>query len=332
MKKEQPGGQGRSRASSVVLRPNEWSLKVASARNGNGNGRSKGKKWTKEEESVLRDYYPTKGSRPIAEMLGRSMSSVQAHAEKLGIPGPARRWSNKEEVFLRHNYRKLTAVEIARRLKRTEQSVRAHLRKLGLTGPGGRDWTEDEIAYLRKHYNTTTSRELAEELGRTIPSVELKAKRLKILRRTVTYPSKAQVQWIEANLGKLSFAEMSRRLGFCVQTIGKIAHKAGYRPRPNNRAWTEAEDDYIRRHYREKTKQEIAQALGRTKPAVATRAEKLGITQEHRQMFRPWTQQEEAKLKRWYGRKSAREIAALLDRTIPSVRGKAAMMGLRADL
>lgn len=323
MKKEN-AGKGPRPNTAPLLRPNEWSVKPTSARVES----RKGKKWTREEVSLLREYYPIKGSRPIAEMLGRSMSSVQAHAEKLGIPGTRRPWSSREEVFLRRNHARLTAVEIGRRLKRSEQSVRAHMRKLGLTGPGGRDWTEEEIDYLKKHYHTATSRELADELGRTIPSVELKAKRLKIPRRTVVYPSKAQIQWIQANLGKLSFAEMSRRIGFSVQTIGKIAHRAGFRPRPNNRPWTQTEDDYIRRHYRTKTKKQIAEALGRTRPAVATRAEKLGITEEHRQMFRTWTRAEESQLKRWYGKKTAREIAEQLHRTVPSVRGKAALLGL----
>lgn len=286
--------------------------------------------WTKEEDAIIRKHYTKRGSRFTAELLGRSITSVQHRALKLGVPGHGiRPWTKKEEHYLKKYYGKLTALELCRILKRSEQSVRGHIHQLGLGKYQPVTWSDDEVEYLRKHYGKVRVSVLAAELGRTPDAVELKAGKLG-LRRKLVRLTQRQIEWIVANLGKLSYDRMARELGVSSTTVMKIAAEHGYRPRPNIRAWTPEEDAFLREHYGKMTRREIAEAINRTVPLVGWRAAKLGLTQEFRNMekARAWTRAEDNMLRKLYGSLTYEQIAQKLDRTRAAVVGRAVRLGL----
>jgi DNA-binding CsgD family transcriptional regulator len=288
------------------------------------------KSWTKEEDALLKKHYSKQGSKYTAELLGRSITSVQHRALKLGVPGfGIRPWTSKEEHYLRKYYGKLTALEICRILRRSEQSVRGHIHQLGLGSYRPVAWTKDEVEYLRKHYGRVKVSVLAAELGRTPDAVELKAGKLGLRKKLVKLTDR-QVRWIVKNLGKISYDNMARELGVSSTTIMKIAAQNGYRPRPNIRSWTPEEDAYLRENYGTKTRREIADALDRTIPLVGWRAAKLGLTREFRNMdkARPWTRGDDALLRKLFGELTYEEIARRLDRTRAAVVGRAVRLGL----
>lgn len=312
----------------ATLDPGLWQVQLP--KNGAEKPRKRGmrREWTKEEDALVRKWYPVKGSTYLEVLLGRPRSSIQHRAERLGIPGTKRPWTRKELLFLERNYGKLTAAAIARRLNRTEQSVRGKLNIAGLTGTGGQPWTDGEIAYLRKQYGTAPVAELATELGRTPEAVELKAGRLG-LRRTLHKLTKDEKEWIVQNLGKMSYESIARKYGVSPQRIQRIAHANGYRPRPYMREWTDHDVEYLRRHYGTKSRKEIAVALGRSVATVQMKACKLGLTNaEEHGNHRRWRTHEEEILRELYSKKSQQEIAAMLNRTVRSVSGKLQMMGL----
>lgn len=288
--------------------------------------------WSREEDAIIRKYYGKHGSRRTAQALKRTITSVQHRALKLGVPGHGiRPWTSKEEHYLRKYYGKRTAVEIARILKRSEQSVRGHIHQLGLGSYRPESWSVAEVTYLRKHYGSATVAQLAAELGRSVDAVELKAGKLG-LRRKLVKLSPQQTAWIVANLGKISYDNMAKRLGVSSTTIMKIAAEHGHRPRPNIRPWTEQEDTYLRAHYQTKSRREIAEAIGRTIPLVGWRAAKLGLTKDSRNAdnVRSWTAEEDAMLRRLLSETATYDaIADYLGRTRASVVGRAARLGLR---
>ena len=49
---------------------------------------SKERAWTEEEESLLRDNYPSTSIRALSEMLGRSIPSVDGKVRRLGLARP----------------------------------------------------------------------------------------------------------------------------------------------------------------------------------------------------------------------------------------------------
>lgn len=288
--------------------------------------------WTKEEDAIIRKNYTKFGSRHTAQLLGRKYTSVQHRALRLGVPGYGQRpWSRKEEHYLRKYYGKRTAIEIARILQRTEQSVRAHIHQLGLGSYQPQPWTDGEVSYLKKHYGRVSVAELADELGRTTDAVELKAGKLG-LRRRVRKLGDDEVKWVIDNLGELSYEKMAKELGVSNGRILRIAAKHGHRPRPNNRAWTDEEDQYLQDNYGKKTRKEIAEAIGRTIPLVSWRARKLGLTSGRRTMNRPrpWTDKEDEIIRRYFGRMTYDQLAEKLDRTTASVASRIVRLELGA--
>ncbi|MBS1911959.1 MAG: hypothetical protein JST22_08245 [Bacteroidetes bacterium] len=246
------------------------------------------------------------------------------------MPGHGiRPWTTKEEHYLRKKYGKLTATEIARILRRSEQSVRGHIHQLGLGRYRPATWTADEIEYLRKHYGSVKVAALAAELGRTTDAVELKAGKLQLRKKLVRLSAK-QTAWVVENLGKISYDNLARELGVSSTTIMKIAGRNGYRPRPNIRAWTDAEDEYLKKHYGRKTRREIAEAIGRTVPLVGWRAAKLGLTREVRNLekVRSWTSDEDSLLRKLAADNTYEQIAQRLNRTRAAVVGRAVRLGL----
>ncbi|MCE2504204.1 MAG: hypothetical protein J4G05_09140 [Chlorobi bacterium] len=321
-----------------VLNPNIWQLRLSDTKpkDGGKSGRLSKKKagkklinrWTKEEDALLRQWYPKEGSPYLEKILDRTRTAIQARAEKLRIPGTIRTWTRKEEVFLKHNYKKMTAKKIAQRLKRTEQSVRGKLHKSGLTAEASRKWSEDELEYLRKHYGITPVKELAVELERSMDAVEIKAGRIGLARKKRVLTPKEK-SWVIRNLGKIAYLNMAKSLGVSPQVVQKIAHANGYRPKPNMRPWTKGDIAYLRKSYGKKSRKEIAMALGRSVATVQTKASDLQLTNpDQHGKHRSWLRQEEQKVKRLYGKKTHKEIAEILGRSVASVAGKIAMLGI----
>lgn len=286
-----------------------------------------GKKWTKEEDDLLRRWYRHRGSPYLETVLDRSRTAIQARALSLGIRGTSRRWTRKEELYLERNHGRHTVEVLADRLGRKVGSVQSKAFLMGLTGPASRAWSGQEVAYLRRHYGNMRARDIAEHLGRSTDAIELKAGRLG-LRRSLHRITSAEKKWVIRNLGKISYHNMADELGVSAQTIQQIAHANGYRPRPYMRRWSDQDVAYLRKHYGRKTAREIAEHLDRTIPTVRTLAGNLGLTQKRNNSEKFWTSEEERILRANYHRCTIRELAAMLDRTVPSVNGKARGLGL----
>jgi hypothetical protein len=185
----------------------------------------------------------------------------------------------------------------------------------------------EEEAYLHKHYGVLLVRDIADHLGRSTDAIELKAGRLG-LRRKIHRITAAEKKWVIRNLGKISYQNMGDDIGVSAQTIQQIAHANGYRPRPHMRPWSDQDYAYLRENYGKMTAREIAVHLDRTIPTVRTLAGNMGLTKKRTIKERLWTPAEERILRANFNRRTISEIAAMLDRTIPSINGKAKGLGL----
>ena len=235
-------------------------------------------RWSKEEDATLKLHYSKRGSRYTAELLGRSVTSVQHRALKLGIPGNGVRvWTEMEVRYLRSRYPKMSVAQICRTLHRSEQSVRGQINRLGLGSPAPTPWTDGEIAYLRAHYGRVKVAELADELGRSPDAVEIKAGKLGLSRKNVKLTEEDKVYVLE-NLGRIPYTKMAAKLGVDVKKLMRLAAKHGFHARGTCRPWTDAEDEFLRRSYGDMARKSIAEQLGRTIGAVGVRAGMLGLT------------------------------------------------------
>jgi hypothetical protein len=198
--------------------------------------------------------------------------------------GRAVPWTEEEDNILREYYptNDYTSSDIGKMVGRGASAVRARATKLGLTKPSG-NWTKEQDNIIRRFYpdKTVTLTEIALMINKKAMEVKTRAGELKVKRDTA---------WTKEEVKKLSelYVDMDLDVDtldkyFVGRSIKSIKSKAKSLKlrRPVN-YWTEEEDDFIRRVYNDTsyTREEIAEAINRTVPSLATRAVQLGITRE----------------------------------------------------
>lgn len=90
------------------------------------------KRWSAEEDNILREHYSDKGFAWVANMLqGRSRAASAKRAMKLGIR--RRHWTSTEDYVLRRCYRQFGATYCRRYMpRRSEIAIMSRARRLGL--------------------------------------------------------------------------------------------------------------------------------------------------------------------------------------------------------
>ncbi len=102
-----------------------------------------GRRWTKDEDDVLRRHYGIYGMRKvIARNLHRSPTAVSKRAGELGItrrvPTRERPWTLAERQYIQYNCGRLSPVTMAKKLGRGAATVQAQIKALELQA-GNRD-------------------------------------------------------------------------------------------------------------------------------------------------------------------------------------------------
>lgn len=127
-----------------------------------GYGRGWGRRWTAEEEDLLRLVYATGGSvARLAGRLGRSRSGVAWKVKDLGLQGTHEKtagfrqgpvWTSEQDDILRANYGKMKTRELAVLLGRPGMGVFNRAWQLGVKHGYWRHYTEDEQRAFRIGY------------------------------------------------------------------------------------------------------------------------------------------------------------------------------------
>ena len=99
-------------------------------------------------------------------------------------------------------------------------------------------------------------------------------------------------------------------------------------PPPNTggkkRRWSKDDLDFLKKMYHKKTKQYMAEKLGRTEAAIHRYAGRIGITEK----YISWSSQEEILLKDLWSKKSPSDIAKIIGRSVPAITIRASKLGL----
>lgn len=97
--------------------------------------------------------------------------------------------------------------------------------------------------------------------------------------------------------------------------------RKGWSPPP----WTATDDEQLRRlHADGYTPRQIADAMGRTKVDVRQRARAIGVYRD----LRPWSEEDDRMLRELYGTMPYAQVAERLGRSVASVTGHAAFLGI----
>jgi len=307
---------------------------------------SRYKKWTVEEEDLVRELYYTYGPIYLARLLGRSKDAVRAHAGLIGVVKP-RIWSAREIETLKREYgkhgRKSNRI-IAGLLGRSNRAIEHKARELGLSlATPSKKWSKRELKLLHDHFGTMPIDELARKIGRTRNAVTMRASIQGLTTPQLTLTPR-QRKFIADNLGKISIKKMAKRLGVSASRVMTEADRLGYRPhkgrevwsrgtpppppeRPHHRRpWTAEEDALIAEHYSLRGGHYTADLLGRSRQATARRARRLGISAS--EFVRRWTAEEDALIAQHYPLRGVRYTADLLGRSQEATVRRARHLGI----
>lgn len=155
-----------------------------------GYGRGWGRRWTSEEDDLLRQAYTTGASvKRLMKDLGRTVHSAKWRAEFLGLTGehPNRDgwrgdvWTPEEEAKLREVYGKVKPAEIGLLFGRTKAAVFTRAWSLGLNAGYWRPYTaQEELAVRIAWRHGISVPQVALALGRRAEAVYKQCERFNL--------------------------------------------------------------------------------------------------------------------------------------------------------
>lgn len=242
-------------------------------------------------------------------------------------PAPRHRtpWTAEEDRLLRRYFGKKGSKHLARLLGRTRYAIQEHARLLGVPGDETHRWRQAEIRYITNRYKDRTAVQLARTLNRSVLSV-----RHQVFKMGLT--AHRNRPWSQAD-------DTYVRQHFRTETVPRIASALG---RSTSSVAFRTQHLGLRRHIVKLTKRDVRYILecAGTVP-YRTLEEKFGIDARriHRLMARredpsrsrgrPWSADDDARLRASYATVTADELAKQLSRTPDAVSGRAQVLGLR---
>ncbi|MFW2854036.1 hypothetical protein ACM61V_19365 [Sphingomonas sp. TX0543] len=269
--------------------------------------RNSARAWTELDDGELTRRYGGEPTATIASDLGRSCSAVYARARILDLTeGNPPEWSPWEDAQLVEGYRRgVPLAQIATLIGRPFGGLSSRAGTLGIVHANHPpDWSAQETARALElaeagHRYTAIVDMLAGEgfPPRTIRGFGLAIRKLGYGRgwgRAWTPEEDALLQ--KAYGEGTSLTPLRRQLG---RTSGSLRHRAEYlelRGRHANRNgwrigpdWTDAEEARLREDYGRVPTRVLAARMGRTKAALTSRANSLGLVHGY---IRPFSDEE----------------------------------------
>lgn len=234
------------------------------------------RKWTKEEEDLLRELWGSKSIEYIANKLKRTVFSIKVQAVKMGI-GPM--INNNLEILTISDVSEL--LNISRdRITITWVKLGLNLKKLKLTKKRSYYTVtlEDLMDFLEKNQNEWDSRNVEVNTFGIEPEWFLKKRENDRNENPQWYRKWTNDEIKRAEqlfkLGK-SYEEISVAIDRSEWAVANLLRNMGYSYKLPQ-FWQGKDLKFLRENYYNMTYAEIAEELGRTEGAVRYKAEELG--------------------------------------------------------
>lgn len=301
--------------------------------------------WSDLEDTILQRDYGRVATATIAAAIGRSCTATYARAALLGLSDPnPPAWTPWEDAQLAEGYRQgLPVASIAALIGRPLSGTASRASTLKLRHPAQpATWTPEETSRALALVSTGMRYGAAiDQLQREgFPRRSKAAFHPKI--RALGYGRGWGRKWtaeedallIQCYQSGTSLTPLRTRLGRTNHSIrwraghlqlqGTHDNRNGFRGGPD---WTADDIATLRAEYGKTPSADLARKLGRTKPAMFTRANMLGLVHGY---IKPWSEKD---LKALYGAyangTSIADLALMLDRKPMSVSKYATQHGLR---
>ena len=245
-------------------------------------GRLEGRKWTEEENVVLREWYPIEGSKVADRLEGRTRGAAQSQARRLGLKSPNGLWTEEENEILRKNY-SLEGTKVKEWLeRRTKGAIKTQARKLGLKAPDD-IWTEEENEILKKWYLVEGAKVIDRLNGRTISAIKARARKLGLNINSCNSWTEEENEKLRIYFPTEGVKVVNRMNGRTEAAIRKQVMILGIN---SLRTWTDEEIDTLIKYYPIEGTKVKRRLNNRTKGAVINQAKKLGLKFERKNQYK----------------------------------------------
>ena len=213
-----------------------------------------GKRWTDEEDKILREFYPTEGSGVHKRLPDRGPKDCGARGRLLGLSfeGKSRGWTEEEDRLLREYYSVGGSALVAERISRSRAAITKRALFLGLSAPrsggnGAPAWTADELSILLNNRDKCATELTGLLPGRSVTAIDIKRVRLGLTDGISAWtPDEDEILRQYYSVEGLAIA--SRLPGRTVPALTQRAYTLGLHVRDmgGRGEWTEEEDAILR--------------------------------------------------------------------------------------
>jgi len=308
------------------------------------------KSWTADETDLLKEHYSELSNSQVAELIGtKSRLAVKEKAKKLGLKKSGynstqaerygKSWTPEEDAVIQNLHPTISAKELAARLGRTVQSIvsrAGHLNVKFTPPPKLPAWSEKEVETLRKLWQQGhTKLKIAKLIGKSAGSVQGRIN--KEIRNLNLQKRCERELWSKEDIAYLvehyrgQAAPLSAILGKSTESIRSKAFAMGLTDKDRVKPWTIEETETLRQLRQEsKSIPEIAKLIDRTPTSVANQIRKLirhfGLRKKSD--CTRWSETDTAYLIEHYKTTPARQLSAILGKSISSIHCKAQSLEL----
>ena len=287
--------------------------------------------WTKEEDKILRENYPTMGGDVCKLLPNRSRQACYIRACIYGLNFTGNiKWTEEEDKILRENYPTMGNKSFDMLPGKTSSQCYSRTKTLGVKFDNPNHWTEEEDKILRENYPTMGSK-----VCNLIPNKSSKKCKSRAIKLGVKYAacSKNTVPWSKEE--DMILKEHYPLIGCNVCKLLPGRTKTACKGRAyvlnlkNNRCirWDKSEDEIIINNFAKMGKKVAKLLPGRTEDACSFRASQLGVTGS---CGEKWTEEEDEILINNY--KKSKKLNENLDRrTIGSCKNRLGTLGVERD-
>jgi Myb-like DNA-binding domain len=288
--------------------------------------------WTEEENAFLKKYYPAKGSKFVAEALGKTQAAVRGHAVNLSVKGawnqPRRNYTADEIIFIKKNYPNKGSRYVGQKLGRTPSSIVTKARKLRIDRKSLLLWSKQDDEYIIKYYKKKPASIIANHLGRTTKAIIIRAIRLGIQKHETRKWTKEEELFLIANYRRMSYKQIGKHLNRSEQSVMRKLQNSFKLKKYNSRKWTAKEKRLLGRIYGKVPVIELAERLNRSIPAISARAKVQNKTSKRPPLF---SDKEKQFIRKNYLKMTNGQIGKKLHRPAASIHRVASKLGLTGN-
>jgi hypothetical protein len=276
--------------------------------------------WTEEEINFLKKFYPTKGSKFVANKLGRTPDSVKRKSTRIGLKVVVvlshRAYSPQEIIFIKKNYPLKGCHYVSKMLGRNVTSIYKKARNLGLERNINLKWSDEEDEYLKKWYKKKRPSEIARRLKRSTSAVVVRARKLGLLKFFMRRWTNDEEHYLIKNFRKMTYKQIGKHLNRTQSSVEGKKHSMKM-IKVIERSWTPQEKRFLTRFYGKKPIAEIAKRLNRTHGSIVGRAK---IQKLKKKGPPDYTEKEKNFIMKNYLNMTNRQIAGKLSKKISRVK------------